>query len=174
MRAAPAVALLALAAGCLARTTTEPRFFRPDSTLIRESYESDPRVAKAGPLRAVRIRAVDGESFLRERVVWRASGIEYAFDEVLAPAHVAAVEATVSLRDGHGQLLLERPFAAAMPIAGDDPATMAAAMGGALDDVAARIADAVADAVPAPPGSAPRENRARRTHQPIPRARTQS
>jgi uncharacterized lipoprotein YmbA len=71
-----------------------------------------------------------------------------AFDDVLAPKHVASVEATASLRDVHGELLLERPFAAEVAIGGDDPATMAMAMGGALDMVATQIADAVADAAP--------------------------
>jgi ABC-type uncharacterized transport system auxiliary subunit len=200
MRAA--VVLLVLAAGCLARNAAEPRFFGPDSALLRESAESDPPAAAPRSLRAVRLRAVLGESYLRERVVWRVSALEYgfyeqrrwhelpavyveqalrtafhktgrvrvtddlgvpslhvaltAFDEVLAPDHVALVEATASLRDAHGQLLLERPFTAKMPIGGDDPTTMARAMGGALDCVATDIAAAVADAARPPVSARPR------------------
>jgi uncharacterized lipoprotein YmbA len=196
-----AVVLLALAAGCLARNAAEPRFFRPDSVLLREASEGDAADPAVRETRAVRIRAVEGDSFLRERVVWRASAVEYgfyeqrrwhelpasyvetalraalrragrvriaddlhvpalhvavtAFDEVLAPTHVAVVQATALLRDVHGKVLLERPFAAEMPIAGDDPTTMAHAMGGALDVVATRIADAVADATPATLASGP-------------------
>jgi uncharacterized lipoprotein YmbA len=188
-----AVVVLVLAAGCLARNAAEPRFFRPDSALLRESAERTDAGAAPRSTRAVRIRAVVGESFLRERVVWRSSPVEYgfyeqrrwqelpalyvdralraafgktprvrlsddlrvpalrvavsAFDEVLAPAHVAVVQASVSLRDAHGQVLLECPFAAEAPIGGDDPAAMARAMGGALDTVATRIAEAVAGAL---------------------------
>lgn len=187
-----AVVCLALAAGCLARNAAEPRFFRPDSALLRDAPDSGGPAAIPRSARAVRIRAVEGGSFLRERVVWRASTVEYgfyeqrrwrelpasyvdralraafrktgrvrlsddlrvpslyveltAFDEVLAPAHVAVVEATASLRDARGHLLLERPFASEKPIAGDDPAAMAGAIGAALDVVATRIAEAVADA----------------------------
>jgi uncharacterized lipoprotein YmbA len=185
--------LLALAAGCFARNAAEPRFFRPDSALLREPAAE---IAPAAPSRsvvAIRLRAVEGGSFLRERIVWRASSVEYgvyeqrrwrevpasyveralrsalrrtagvrfsddprvaslrvevtAFDEVLAPAHVAVVEAAVSLRDKNGQLLLDAPFSAEAPIADDDPVTMARAMGGALDRVAPQIAEAVAKAV---------------------------
>jgi len=185
--------LLALAAGCFARNAAEPRFFRPDSALLREpAAEMTPAVPSRSAA-AVRLRAVEGGSFLRERVVWRASSVEYgvyeqlrwreipasyveralrsavyrtagvrfsddlrvpslhveviAFDEVLAPAHVAVVEVAVSLRDKSGQLLLDAPFSADAPIADDDPATMARAMGSALDRVASQMAEAIAKAV---------------------------
>jgi uncharacterized lipoprotein YmbA len=199
------VLVLTLAAGCLARNAAEPRFFRPDSTLLRDAQGGD-WPALSGLARVVRIRAVDGESYLRERVVWRVSPVEYgfyeqrrwherptsyieraleaafrksarvrlsddlrvpslritvtAFDDVLAPTHVALVEATASLRDPHGQLLLERTFSAEVAIADDNPATMARAMGGALDAVATQIADAIADAASPPPGAAPPTKRA--------------
>ena len=185
--------LVALAAGCIVRNSGEPRFFRPDSKLLRESAENDPALPAPRSKRAIRLRAVEGGSFLGERVVWRASDVEYgfyeqrrwrelpahyveralhaafrasgrirvtddlrvpslrvevtAFDEVLTPAHQAVVEATASLRDAHDQLVLEREFTAETPIESDDPAAMARAMGDALDVVATRIADAVADAV---------------------------
>src|SRR6266446_3334192 len=200
------ILVLALAAGCLARNAAEPRFFRPDSALLSDAHAGDPPPASSGPIPVVRLRAVDGEPGLRERVVWRASPLEYgfyeqrrwhelpasyveralraafrksarvrlsddlrapslritvtAFDDVLAPTHVALVEATASLRDPHGQLLLERPFSAEVPIADDNPATMARAMGGALDVVATQIADAIADAASPSLGAAPPTKRA--------------
>jgi len=199
------VLVLALAAGCLARNAAEPRFYRPDSALLRDAY-GGASAGRSEPAHIVRIRAGDGESYMRERVVWRVSPVEYgfyeqrrwhelptsyveraleaafrksarvrlsddlrvpslritvtAFDDVLAPTHVALVEATASLRDPHGQLLLERPFSAEVPIADDNPATMARAMGGALDVVATQIADAIADAASPSPGAAPPTKRA--------------
>lgn len=180
--------LAVVTAGCLTRNAAEPRFFRPDSTLLRDT----PGDAEAAPPRGVtliRVRSVEAESFLRERIVWRASAVEYgayeqrrwrespasyvdralqaafrrtgrirvtddyrvpvlrvdvlAFDEVLAPAHTALVDASVMLRDKTGRVLLERTFSATAPIADDDPTTMARAMGHALDTVATEIADAV-------------------------------
>ena len=70
-----------------------------------------------------------------------------AFDEVLAPAHAATVSLAASLRGADGGLLLDGTFTADAPIAGDDPATMAEAMGRALDDVTTAVATAVAAAV---------------------------
>ncbi len=70
-----------------------------------------------------------------------------AFDEVLAPAHAAVVEVMVSLHDKSGQTLLDGPFSAEAPIVGDDPVTMARAMGSALDGVASSMGDAISKAV---------------------------
>ena len=202
-------ALSIVAAGCLARNAAEPRFFRPDAALLRDTADPPP-AAPARPAHAIRVRAVEAGPFLRERIVWRTSPVEYglyeqrrwleppasyveralhaalrdtpgvrvsddprapalrvevtAFDEVLAPAHAAAVEMAVSLRDPSGRLLLDRPFGAQTPIADDDPATTARAMGGALDAVVSEVAGAVAKAVAAAAPSASRaeEKRARK------------
>ena len=82
-----------------------------------------------------------------------------AFDEAFAPTHAAVVEATATLRDASGRLLLDRRFSAESAITADDPALMARAMGAALDEVAAGMADAVAAAVAAPATPAHRKRR---------------
>ena len=130
-----------LAAGCVFRNAPEPRFFRPESAALDGA--ADAPSGRAGiPLR---LRPVQGTPLLRERIVWRASSVEYglyeqrrwselpasyveralesalratpgirltdepgaavlrvevvAFDEVLAPARVAAVSLAVKLVD---------------------------------------------------------------------------
>jgi ABC-type uncharacterized transport system auxiliary subunit len=70
-----------------------------------------------------------------------------AFDEVLSPAHTASVALAASLRGEDGRLLLDRTLTAEAPIAGNDPATMATAMGRALDEATAAVGVAVAEAV---------------------------
>ena len=70
-----------------------------------------------------------------------------AFDEVLLPTHAATVSLAASLRGANGTTLLDNTFTADSPIAGDDPAAMADAMGVALDDASAAVAAAVAAAV---------------------------
>ncbi|HYV67372.1 MAG TPA: hypothetical protein VE964_14105, partial [Myxococcales bacterium] len=66
-----------------------------------------------------------------------------AFDDLLAPTHEANVALAVALEDPVRGRLLERTFSAQAGIGGDDPAAMARAMGQALDDVVAQVADAV-------------------------------
>jgi ABC-type uncharacterized transport system auxiliary subunit len=138
---------------------------------------------------AIRLQPVGSTPFLRERMVWRASTVEYglyeqrrwselpssyvqralenalhdaglrltedfkapklrvnvvAFDEVLAPEHVATVSLVVSLRDGTHDRLLDRTFSADAPISRDSPSATAVGMGHALDAVVAEVAAAVA------------------------------
>jgi ABC-type uncharacterized transport system auxiliary subunit len=138
---------------------------------------------------AIRLREVRSEPFLRERIVWRSSEVEYglyeqrrwidlpahyveralrtrlrttpglrltddprapalhvvvlAFDDVLAPAHAASVVLAVTLTDREHGRLLERRFDGRVGIADGDPASMAKAMGQALDDAVAQAADAL-------------------------------
>jgi ABC-type uncharacterized transport system auxiliary subunit len=69
-----------LLAGCLFRKAEAPRFYRPASTLLstaRETTESAP-AATAAPIRLSGVRSAP---FLRERVVWRASSVEYGLYE---------------------------------------------------------------------------------------------
>ena len=181
------VGLLVLG-GCLLRTPDPPRFFRPGSAALEAAAEdqADPRAA--GGI-AIRLRGVRSEPFLRERIVWRVSEVEYglyeqrrwidlpahyveqalgrrlratpglrltndpqavalhvdvlAFDDVLAPTHEANVTLAVTLEDrAHGRLLT-RTLDARAGIENDDPASMATAMGQALDDAVAQVADAV-------------------------------
>jgi ABC-type uncharacterized transport system auxiliary subunit len=69
-----------LSAGCLFRTAEAPRFYRPASTLLAatsEGTESAP-AASAVP---IRLHGVRSAPFLRERIVWRASAVEYGLYE---------------------------------------------------------------------------------------------
>jgi uncharacterized lipoprotein YmbA len=148
--------------------------------------EADPPAA--GGI-AIRLRGVRSEPFLRERIVWRVSEVEYglyeqrrwidlpahyvdralrirlrstpglrltndpravalhvdvlAFDDVLAPAHVAHVALALALENPARGPLLERTFEARVRIGNREPASMAKAMGEALDDAVAQVADAV-------------------------------
>jgi len=66
-----------------------------------------------------------------------------AFDDVLAPAHAADVALAVALQDPVRGRLMERTFDARVVIGDGEPASMAIAMGQALDDAVAQVADAV-------------------------------
>jgi len=174
--------------GCLLRTPDPPRFFRPGSAALEAAAEDQVDPPAAGGI-AIRLRGVRSEPFLRERIVWRVSEVEYglyeqrrwidlpahyveqalgrrlretpglrltndpqavalhvdvlAFDDVLAPTHEANVTLAVTLEDrAHGRLLM-RTLDARAGIENDDPASMATAMGQALDDAVAQVADAV-------------------------------
>jgi ABC-type uncharacterized transport system auxiliary subunit len=181
------VGLVALG-GCLLRTADPPRFFRPTSATLDAAAgdEAHPQVTEGIP---IRLRAVRSEPFLRERIVWRVSDVEYgfyeqrrwidlpahyveralrirlqstpglrlttdpraaalrvdvlAFDDLLAPTHAANVALAVALEDPARSRPLERTFSAQAAIGGDDPTSMAKAMGQALDDAVAQVADAV-------------------------------
>ena len=185
MRRGSRVALLA--AGCLFRNARR-------AALLPSRVGALDGAAEAPPERAgvpLRLRPVQGTPLLRERIVWRASSVEYglyeqrrwselpasyveralesalratpgiqltdapgaaalrvevvAFDEVLAPAHVAAVSLAVTLIDTEQGRLLDRTFSAEAPIANEAPAATAVAMGKALDDAVAEVAGAVGE-----------------------------
>lgn len=184
-----------LLAGCLFRDAAAPRFYRPASSTLDGGDGADPPpAAVATPAAAVRLEPVTGTPFLRERIAWRSSPVEYglyeqqrwsetppryvqralenalraepalrltdafdapvlrvdvvAFDEVLAPEHVARVALVVSLRDRRRMRLVDRTFTAEAPVTGKDGAAMATAMGAALDRAVGEIAAAVAAALP--------------------------
>jgi len=184
--------LFLLLAGCVFRDAAEPRFYRPQSAALDAGVQraDDPPAPAGTSTAAVRLQTVNGTPFLRERIVWRSSDVEYglyeqrrwselpasyvqralesalrdepglrlsddykapalrvdvvAFDEVLAPAHVASVALVVSLRDDKRRRLLDRTFSTDAPIAGDTASAAAEAMGRALDQVVAEVAVAVA------------------------------
>lgn len=182
---------LVLLAGCFFRDASEPRFYQPDARALAGSEVSSPPANGA----AVRLQSVSATPFLRERMVWRSSAVEYglyeqrrwseppagyveralesalrdtpglrltdqldaptlrielvAFDEVLAPAHVAKVALVVSLRGRDRTRLLDRTFTAERAISGDGGAAVAAATGRALDAVVAEVASGVASALAA-------------------------
>src|SRR5262245_61667116 len=71
-------ALLAVVlAGCLFRDPTESRFFRPEAATLHGG-DVEPRSESSV---AIRLRPVRGTPFLRERIVWRQSEVEYGFYE---------------------------------------------------------------------------------------------
>jgi len=67
---------LLLLAGCVFRDAAEPRYFQPDS---RALAGSDAPPESAGT--AVRLQSVSATPFLRERMVWRSSAVEYGLYE---------------------------------------------------------------------------------------------
>lgn len=66
-----------------------------------------------------------------------------AFDDVLAPSHAASVVVVAALDDPVRGRVLEHTFDAQVPVTDRDPASVAKAMGGALDNVVTQVADAV-------------------------------
>lgn len=73
-----ATAACLLLAGCLFRATEPPRFYRPGSAAL-DATDDPPQSATAGvPVRLGNVRAAP---FLRERIVWRASDVEYGLYE---------------------------------------------------------------------------------------------
>lgn len=186
-----AALLLVCASGCLSRAP-EPRYFRPESAGLDGALVGASPAEGAVPLR---LRSVRGAPFLRERIVWRISPVEYglydsrrwselpasyvgrallsallgtpglrltdelrapslrvevvAFEEVFRPRHVASVGLVVSLAGSERQRLLDRSFRVDEPIAGEEPAETARAMGRALDRVVGEVAAAVAAATAA-------------------------
>jgi len=182
------IAVALLAAGCLYRNAPDPRFFRPESTAL-DGAAAAPSTRPARKAVPLRLRPVTGAPLFRERIVWRASQVEYgqyeqwrwselperyveralenallatqgvdltdepgaatltvqvvAFDEVLAPTHVAAVSLAVDLVDRGRRRILDRTFGAQAPIADETPAATAASMGRALDEAIAALAAAV-------------------------------
>ena len=80
-------AVLALCAGgCLFRTAEAPRFYRPASVALDGADDTSTNghpaadAARGEPAR-VRLHTVRSAPFLRERMVWRASDVEYGFYE---------------------------------------------------------------------------------------------
>jgi len=73
MRAAWIALVLLLGAGCVFRNAAEPRFYRPESVALDEAV-TEPPDRDGIPLR---LRPVHGTPLLRERIVWRASAVEY-------------------------------------------------------------------------------------------------
>ena len=181
------IALAFLATGCVFRNAPEPRFFRPESAAL-DGAAVAPSAGAGVPLR---LRRVQGTPLLRERIVWRASSVEYglydqrrwsdlpasyveralentlraapgirltdepgtallrvevvAFEEVMAPARVAAVSLAVKLIDTKRFRLIDRTFSVEAPIASETPAATAVAMGRALDEAVVAVAVAVGE-----------------------------
>src|SRR4029077_10468395 len=63
-----------LLVGCITRDAAEPRFYHPDAATLGASTDPPRAEATGAP---VRLRPVHEASFLRERMVWRVSAVEY-------------------------------------------------------------------------------------------------
>jgi uncharacterized lipoprotein YmbA len=192
---------LVMLAGCLLRSAESPRFFRPGSLTLSATAGADATPPATGGI-AIRLRGVRSKPFLRERIVWRVSEVEYglyeerrwidlpahyvegalgtrlretpglrltddprapalrvdvlAFDDVLRPTHDANVMLAVALDDPAGGRWLTRTVDARVGIENDEPASMAKAMGEALDGAVAQVAEAVRLSVQAHRATAPR------------------
>ena len=75
-----AVIALMAGAGCLFRTAEAPRFYRPGSAALDGASERPaPSAASAGA--PIHLHSVRSAPFLRERIVWRSSPVEYGLYE---------------------------------------------------------------------------------------------
>lgn len=75
-----AVIALMAGAGCLFRTAEAPRFYRPASAALDGASERPaPSAASAGA--PIHLHSVRSAPFLRERIVWRSSPVEYGLYE---------------------------------------------------------------------------------------------
>ena len=109
------IAVALLAAGCVFRNAPAPRFFRPESAAL-DAVEAPP-VGAGVPLR---MRPVRGAPLLRERIVWRASPVEYGlydqrrWSELPASYVERALEG--ALRAAPGIRLTDQPSAAVLRV----------------------------------------------------------
>ena len=115
------VGLLVLG-GCLLRTPDPPRFFRPGSAALEAAAEDQADPPAAGGI-AIRLRGVRSEPFLRERIVWRVSEVEYGLYEqrrwIDLPAHYVEQALGRRLRETPGLRLTNDPQAVALRVDGD-------------------------------------------------------
>jgi ABC-type uncharacterized transport system auxiliary subunit len=105
-------------AGCLFRTAEAPRFYRPASTML-DADDGTPTPAPA-PGAAIRLHTVRSAPFLRERIVWRASPVEYGLYEQRRwfelPSRYVRRALTAALEDTPGLRLDENSAAARLDI----------------------------------------------------------
>src|SRR5947208_15912126 len=110
---------LAVVGGCLLRNPDAPRFFRPASAILDATPEDDVDPSATGRI-AIRLRGVRSEPFLRHRIVWRVSEVEYGLYEqrqwIDLPAHYAERALRTRLGETAGLRLTEDPRAAALRV----------------------------------------------------------
>ena len=101
---------LVVLGGCLLRTSDSPRFFRPGSAAIDATAEDEAAPPAPGAI-AIRLRGVRSEPFLRERIVWRVSEVEYGLYEqrrwIDLPAHYVERALRTRLRETPGLRLTD-------------------------------------------------------------------
>src|SRR5256886_14732712 len=111
------VGLVALA-GCLLRTAAPPRFFRPGSVTL-DAPEDEVAPPAPGAI-AIRLRGVRSEPFLRERIVWRVSELEYGLYGqrrwIDLPEHYVEHALRTRLRSTAGLRLTDDPRAIALHV----------------------------------------------------------
>src|SRR5439155_20270301 len=109
----------ALLGACLLRNADPPRFFQPGSVALDATGEVGASPPAAGGV-AIRLRAVRGAPFLRHRIVWRVSEVEYGLYEqrqwIDLPAHYAERALRTRLGETAGLRLTEDPRAAALRV----------------------------------------------------------
>lgn len=110
-----AVAALALG-GCLFRSAEPPRFYRPASAALDDTGDEQPATTGT-PLR---LGAVRSAPFLRERIVWRASPVEYGlYDQrrwFELPGRYVRRALVATLQDTPGIRLAQDPKAARLDV----------------------------------------------------------
>src|SRR5437773_9848519 len=114
------VGLLVLG-GCLPRTPDPPRFCRPDSAALEAAAEDRAAPPAAGGI-AIRLRGIRSEPFLRKRIVWRVSDVEYGLYEqrrwIDLPAHYVERALGGRLRETPGRRPTHDPRAVAPHVDG--------------------------------------------------------
>lgn len=107
------VAAAALA-GCLFRTAEAPRFYRPASAAL-DGASAAPTAPATDTGAPIRLHSVRSAPFLRERVVWRSSPVEYGLYEQRRwfelPTRYVRRALTSALEDAPGLRLDDDPKA---------------------------------------------------------------
>jgi len=75
-----AVVALMAGAGCVFRTAEAPRFYRPASAAL-DGASAGPATSAPSAGAPIHLRSVRSAPFLRERIVWRSSPVEYGLYE---------------------------------------------------------------------------------------------
>ena len=79
-RASLGIALLSLSLACIGPGDPQPiRYFSAEVTPVEAALATEPGTPEGG---ALRLRYVEAAGHLKERIVWRASDVEYGFYEL--------------------------------------------------------------------------------------------
>ncbi len=113
-----AVLLAAALGGCLFRAAEAPRFYRPASAALDTESPTDAPDEANGS--AIRLQTVRSTPFLRERVVWRVSTVEYGLYEQRRwfelPSRYVRRALTATLAHTPGLHLVDDPAAARLEV----------------------------------------------------------